>query len=228
VHAGKGVLGWVPAKASVSKSPVKLPAAAQDVKVVLGNKQMMLEEGIPISKPVDDYMRDMEVSHECSCVAPFACIQPICCLHFSRAVDSDVKQRWACISPVAWCYADTECVVRACTPCAQASCCTCIVVAVGGSVRAVLAITDPLKPEARGVVAALARRGLSVHLVTGDNWRTARAIAEQLAIINVCAECLPGAKADKIRVPSTLPPLPPAASIPVTRINAVRSHIFVT
>lgn len=73
-------------------------------------------------------------------------------------------------------------------------------VAVGGSVRAVLAITDPLKPEARGVVAALARRGLSVHLVTGDNWRTARAIAEQLAIVNVCAECLPGAKADKIRV----------------------------
>lgn len=72
---------------------------------------------------------------------------------------------------------------------------------------AVLAVTDPLKPEARGVVAALARCGLAVHLVTGDNWRTARAIAEQLAIINVCAECLPGAKADKIRVrlPCRLP-----------------------
>lgn len=49
-------------------------------------------------------------------------------------------------------------------------------------------------------VAALARRGLAVHLVTGDNWRTARAIAEQLAIVNVCAECLPGGKADKMRV----------------------------
>ena len=73
-------------------------------------------------------------------------------------------------------------------------------VAVSGSILAVLAVTDPLKPEARGVVAALARRGLAVHLVTGDNWRTARAIAEQLAIVNVCAECLPGAKADKIKV----------------------------
>ncbi len=73
-------------------------------------------------------------------------------------------------------------------------------VAVSGAILAVLAVTDPLKPEARGVVAALARRGLAVHLVTGDNWRTARAIAEQLAIVNVCAECLPGAKADKIKV----------------------------
>ena len=82
----------------------------------------------------------------------------------------------------------------------QSKCCTCGMVAVGAAIVAVLAVTDPLKPEARGVVAALARRGLAVHLVTGDNWRTARAIAEQLAIINVCAECLPGAKADKIRV----------------------------
>ena len=65
---------------------------------------------------------------------------------------------------------------------------------------AVLAVTDPLKPEARGVVAALARAGMAVHLVTGDNWRTARAVAEQLAIVNVCAECLPGGKVDKIRV----------------------------
>lgn len=89
----------------------------------------------------------------------------------------------------------------------QAKCCTCVMVALAGSIVAVLAVTDPLKPEARGVVAALARRGLAVHLVTGDNWRTARAIAEQLAILNVCAECLPGAKVDKIRVRArSLPP----------------------
>ncbi|KAK9840963.1 hypothetical protein WJX81_002856 [Elliptochloris bilobata] len=81
----------------------------------------------------------------------------------------------------------------------EAECCTCVMVAVGGAVAAALAIADPLKPEARGVVAALARRGLAVHLVTGDNWRTARAVASQLAIINVCAECLPASKASKIR-----------------------------
>ncbi|KAK9916964.1 hypothetical protein WJX75_009286 [Coccomyxa subellipsoidea] len=138
--AGKGVLGWVVAGPELSRSPIKPKEGPQDAKVVLGNKQMMADEGIPISKAVDDYMRDME-----------------------------------------------------------AKCCTCVMVAVGAAIVAVLAVTDPLKPEARGVVAALARRGLAVHLVTGDNWRTARAIAEQLAIINVCAECLPGAKADKIR-----------------------------
>lgn len=82
-------------------------------------------------------------------------------------------------------------------------------VALSGTIVAVLAVTDPLKPEARGVVAALAKRGLAVHLVTGDNWRTARAIAEQLAIVNVCAECLPGAKADKIKV--CCPPCLPSA-----------------
>ena len=86
----------------------------------------------------------------------------------------------------------------------QGSCCTCIMVAVSDVIAAVLAVTDPLKPEARGVVAALAQRGLAVHLVTGDNWRTARAIAEQLAIVNVGAECLPGAKAEKIKVPFLL------------------------
>lgn len=75
-------------------------------------------------------------------------------------------------------------------------------VAVAGSIAGVLAISDPLKPEARGVVAALHLMGLTCHLVTGDNWRTARAVAEQLAIPNVCAECLPGAKSEKIKVVS--------------------------
>ena len=74
-------------------------------------------------------------------------------------------------------------------------------VAVGGSLAAVLAISDPLKPEARGVISALHVMGITCHLVTGDNWRTARAIAEQLAILNVSAECLPGAKSSKIKVP---------------------------
>ena len=41
--------------------PRKGPWLQQDVKVVLGNKQMMADEGVAISKAVDDYMRDMEV-----------------------------------------------------------------------------------------------------------------------------------------------------------------------
>ena len=51
-----------------------LMATPREVKVVLGNKAIMGDEGIPIAKPVDDYMRDMEVSPRglpCTCaVAP--------------------------------------------------------------------------------------------------------------------------------------------------------------
>ena len=73
-------------------------------------------------------------------------------------------------------------------------------VAVGSSIMAVVAIADAIKPEARGVVAALAQKGHVCHMVTGDNWRVARAISAQLGIINVSAECLPAAKAAKLRV----------------------------
>ena len=42
-----------------------------------------------------------------------------------------------------------------------------------------MAIADQVKPEARGTVAALRRMGLKVAMLTGDNWRTAEAIAQQ-------------------------------------------------
>lgn len=73
-------------------------------------------------------------------------------------------------------------------------------VAVNTHVVACLAVSDPLKPEARGVVSALAQRGISCWLVTGDNWRTARSISSALAITNVIADCMPEGKVDKIRV----------------------------
>ena len=48
-----------------------------------------------------------------------------------------------------------------------------------GILCGVLAIADQVKPEARGTVAALRRMGLRVAMLTGDNWRTAEAIAQQ-------------------------------------------------
>lgn len=77
--------------------------------------------------------------------------------------------------------------------------CTCVMVAAGPALLGVLAVQDPIKPEARGVVSALHRRRLSCVLVTGDNWRTARAIAGQLGITRVAAEVLPAGKAAKVR-----------------------------
>jgi hypothetical protein len=84
--AGKGILGWV--ETSIPQdSPLPPPTpqptglwgsvgfggqgspsvprdggeGLRDVKVVVGNKAMMLDEGVGIGKAVDDYMRDMEV-----------------------------------------------------------------------------------------------------------------------------------------------------------------------
>ena len=52
--------------------------------------------------------------------------------------------------------------------------------------------------QAIGVVSALRNMGLQCHMVTGDNWRTARIVAAQLGIINVQAEVLPAGKADAV------------------------------
>jgi Cu+-exporting ATPase len=62
-------------------------------------------------------------------------------------------------------------------------------------VLAAAAVQDPIRAESRGVVAALHRRGVRVALLTGDNARTAAAIASQLAIERVEAGVLPAGKA---------------------------------
>lgn len=78
---------------------------------------------------------------------------------------------------------------------------TIVLLALGQVPVAALAVCDPLKPEAAAVVAALAARGLAVHLLTGDNWRTARAVASTLGIprAHVAAEVLPAGKAAVVR-----------------------------
>lgn len=72
-------------------------------------------------------------------------------------------------------------------------------VAVHSTLLGVLSVMDPIKPEARGVVAALHHMGIQCLMLTGDNWRTARTIAEQLGINGVLAEVLPAGKAKKIK-----------------------------
>lgn len=70
-----------------------------------------------------------------------------------------------------------------------------VYLAVDGRVYAVLAVADPLKREASAVVAALKQRGLKVAMLTGDNRRTAEAIAALAGIDEVRAEILPDGKA---------------------------------
>jgi Cu+-exporting ATPase len=72
---------------------------------------------------------------------------------------------------------------------------TAMLIAKGGALAGVIAVADTLKPEAAEAVAALAREGVEVVMLTGDNERTAQAIARQLGIGNVIAEVLPADKA---------------------------------
>lgn len=74
-----------------------------------------------------------------------------------------------------------------------------VMVAVDGQSQGVLALADQPKSDAREAVARLRQAGLTPRLLTGDNWRTARAIATSLGIEEVTAEVLPGEKANEVR-----------------------------
>ena len=61
-----------------------------------------------------------------------------------------------------------------------------------------IAVADVLRPEAPATVAALTARGIDVLMVTGDDRRTARAIARRAGLERVLAEVLPEDKAGEI------------------------------
>jgi P-type Cu+ transporter len=69
-------------------------------------------------------------------------------------------------------------------------------IGVDGRLAGIVAISDPVKPEARAAVAELRAAGIDVWLVTGDQARTAAAVAEQVGIASdrVRAEVLPAGK----------------------------------
>jgi Cu+-exporting ATPase len=74
-----------------------------------------------------------------------------------------------------------------------------VLAAVDGEPAGVLAVADPIKEDSAAAVAALRRLGVDVVMLTGDNARTAAAIARQAGIARVLAEVLPGHKAAEIQ-----------------------------
>jgi P-type Cu+ transporter len=68
-----------------------------------------------------------------------------------------------------------------------------------GRARAAFAVADTVKPSSREAVAKLRELGLRPILLTGDNERTARAVAEQVGVDEVIAEVLPSDKAAVVR-----------------------------
>jgi len=63
----------------------------------------------------------------------------------------------------------------------------------------VIAVADQIKPFAKETVDTLHKMGKKVSLITGDNERTAKAIAREVGIDDVLASVLPGQKAEKIK-----------------------------
>ncbi len=76
---------------------------------------------------------------------------------------------------------------------------TTVFVAINGQVAGVVAVADTINPTAREAVAALQAMKLRIAMITGDNRRTASAVAAQIGIDRVIAEVLPADKATEIR-----------------------------
>ena len=76
---------------------------------------------------------------------------------------------------------------------------TAMLLAYQGQLAGIVAAADTLKEFSRQAVWTLQRMGKEVMMITGDNERTARAIAKQLEIRRILAEVLPQEKATQIK-----------------------------
>ena len=76
---------------------------------------------------------------------------------------------------------------------------TAMLMSVNADVQAVLAVADTIKDSSTQAIAELKELGTQVYMLTGDNERTAQAIAAQVGIDNVISQVLPQNKAEQVK-----------------------------
>ena len=76
---------------------------------------------------------------------------------------------------------------------------TAMLIAIDGKYKGIVAVADTIKDTAPQAIQELKDQGIDVIMLTGDNERTAQAIAKQVGIDEVIAQVLPEEKADKVK-----------------------------
>ncbi|MCU1806769.1 heavy metal translocating P-type ATPase [Cytobacillus firmus] len=76
---------------------------------------------------------------------------------------------------------------------------TAMLVAVDGQYAGIVAVADTIKETSRNAINRLKQLGIEVIMITGDNKRTAQAIAEEVGIDSAIAEVLPEGKAEEVK-----------------------------
>src|SRR5699024_2693023 len=75
---------------------------------------------------------------------------------------------------------------------------TAMLVSINGVLSGIIAVADQIKESSKKAIEELKNMGLEIYMITGDNERTAKAIANEIGIKNVLAEVLPENKAEVV------------------------------